>query len=143
MMSDNSIKVNVGSDKTINKDEIHKAITILKAEEEAGYERNINNMTQVDEYKWPWKDEDATTVNDTVNDTAYTFLNYCNDDTSDSSKQVKTSKYPIKDTHLHDTSVGTTYVDPVVTGVEIILQGGPRAISRGSITQGMIHGGEV
>ena len=32
-------------------------------------------------------------------------------------------------------------MDPVLTGVGIIGQGGPRAISGGSITQGMIHRG--
>ena len=37
-------------------------------------------------------------VNDTLNDTAYTFLNSFNDDLSDSSKQVETSKEKIKDT---------------------------------------------
>ena len=70
-------------------------------------------MTQVDDYKSPWNDKDATMVNDT----SYIFLNSWNDDESDSSKQVDTSKEPIKDTHVHDTSVGTTNVDPVVTGV--------------------------
>ena len=32
-------------------------------------------------------------------------------------------------------------MDPVITGVGIIGQGGPRAISRGSISQSIIHGG--
>ena len=54
---------------------------------------------------------------------------------------VEASKEPIKDTNVHNTSVGTTSVDSVVTGVGIIGRGGPRAISGGSITQGMIHGG--
>ena len=58
----------------------------------------IDNMTQEDDYKSPWKDKYATTVNNTLDDTAYTFLNSFNDDISDSSKQVKTSKEPIKDT---------------------------------------------
>ena len=75
MMANNITETNVGSEGTINDEELCKAITILKSEEEAGHERNINNMTQVDEYKSPWKDKDTTTVNDTVNDTAYTFLN--------------------------------------------------------------------
>ena len=114
-------------------------------------------MTQEDDYKSPWKDKDSTTVNDTVNDTAYTSLNSWNDDISDSSKEVETSKYPIKDTqtskepitytHIVDRvcklSVGSTNTDPVVTGVGIIGLGGPRAIRRGSITQGMIHGGKI
>ena len=153
MMANNIIEANVGSDKTINNDDLHKAITILKSEEEARHEHNINNMTQQDGYKSPWKDKDATTVNDTVNDTAYTFLNSWNDDISGSSKHVDMSKQPIKDTqtskepvtdtHIVDRvcklSVGTTNVDPVVTGVGIIGQGVPRDISRGSITQDIIQ----
>ena len=108
----------------------------MKSEEEAGHEHNINNMTQVDDYKSPWKDKDAKTVNDT----AYTFLNSYDDEISDLDKIVEASKEPIKDTHVHGTSVGTTSDDSVVTGVGIIGRGGPRAISRGSITQIMILG---
>ena len=92
MIANNIIEANVGSKVTINDEELHKEITILKSEEEAGHERNINNMTQEDDYKSPRKDKDATTVNNTVNDTSYTSLNSCNDDISDLSKQVETSK---------------------------------------------------
>ena len=56
-------------------EELRKAITLLKSKEEAGNERNIDNMTQEDDYKSPCKDKHATTVNNTVNDTSYTFLN--------------------------------------------------------------------
>ena len=115
----------------------------MKAEEEVDHERNINNMTQADDYKLPWKDKDATTINNTVNDTAYTLLNSWNDDTSDSSKQVETSNEPIKDTHIHDTSVGTNNMELAVTGVGIIEQGGPRSIIGGSITQGIIQRGKI
>ena len=99
MMANNIIKTNVGSEGTINGEELRKAITILKYEEEAEHERNINNMNQEDDYKSPWKSKDTTTVNNTVNDKVYKFLNSQNDDTSDSSKHVETSKYPIKDTY--------------------------------------------
>ena len=75
MMANNIIEVNVGSDGTIKNKELHKAITIMKYEEEVGHERNINNMTQEDYYKPTWTDKDSTTVNDTVNNTAHTFLN--------------------------------------------------------------------
>ena len=147
MMADNIIEANAGGDKTINNDDLHKKINQLKAEEEADHERNINNMTQVDHYKPPWKDKDATTVNNTVNDTSYTSLNPWNDDISYSSKRVETSKESITDTHIFDRvrklTVGTTSVDPVIPGVGIIGQGGTRAISGGSITQGIIHGGEI
>ena len=54
-------------------------------------------MTQEDYYKSLWKDKDATAVNNMLDDTAFTFLNSFQDDTSDSSKQVETSKYSIKD----------------------------------------------
>ena len=75
MMANNIIEMNVGSEGTINNEELRKAITILKSEEEAGHERNIDNMTQEDDYKSPLKDKDATTVNNTLDDTAYTLLN--------------------------------------------------------------------
>ena len=92
-----------------------------------------------------------------LNDTGFTFLNSFQDDTSDSSKQVETSMETIKDTQTikepitDDTHIvdrvcylqyGPTNVDPVVTGVGIIGQGGTRTISGGSISQSIIHGGE-
>ena len=61
-------------------------------------------MTQVNDYKSPWKDKYATTVDDL----AYKFLNSYDDEISYSSKQVEASKEPIKDSHIHNTSIGTT-----------------------------------
>ena len=46
MTANNIIEANVRSDGTINDEELRKAITILKSEEDAGHERNIDNMTQ-------------------------------------------------------------------------------------------------
>ena len=138
MMADNTEEKNVRSEGTINKEELCKAINIVKYEEEAGNERNIDNITQKDDYKLPWKDKDATdatTVNYTFDDTRFTFLNSFQDDTSDSSKQVETSMEPIKDTQtnkepiIDDTHIvdrviylqdGPTNMDPVVTEVGII-----------------------
>ena len=125
------INSNVESDGTINNDKLNKAITDLKAEEEAGHKRNINNMTQVDNYKSPWKDKDATTVNDS----AYHNLDEYEDEISDSDKNVEARKQPITDTHVSNTSVGIISVKPAAVGVGIIGRGG-----RG-ITQGMIIGG--
>ena len=97
-------------------------------------------MTQVDDYKSPWKDKYVTTVNDT----AYIFLNSFNDEIIDSSEQVEASNKPITDTRIFDRvcnlSDGPISVKPDVAGVGIIGQEGRRAISGGSITQGMIHG---
>ena len=109
----------------------------MKSEKEDKHESNILNMTQVDGYKSPWKYKYATTVNDT----AYTILNSYDDGISDLDKIVEASKETIKDTHVHDTSVGTTSVDSVINGVGIIGLGGTRDISRGRINLGMIHGG--
>ena len=135
----------------------------MKSEEEAGHERNIDNMTQEDDYKSPWKEKDAkdatdaTTFNNTLDYTGFTVLNSFQGDTSDSSKQVETSKDPIKDTQTNkepitdDTQIvyrvrylqyGPTNMYPVVTGVKIIGQGGPRTISWGSISQIIFQGGE-
>ena len=53
------INLNFESDRTINNDKLNQAITDLKAESEEGLERNINDMTQVDEYKLPEKNKDV------------------------------------------------------------------------------------
>ena len=45
-------------------------------------------MIQEDDYKSPWKNKDATTVNNALDDTGYTFLYLYHTDTSDSIKQV-------------------------------------------------------
>ena len=70
----------------------------MKSEDGAEHERNIDNMTQEDDYKPPWKEKDtkdatdATAVNNTLYNTGFTFLNSFQDDKSDLSKQVDTSK---------------------------------------------------
>ena len=74
MMANNIEETNVGSEGTINKEELSKAITILKYEEEAGHECNIDNMTQEDDYNSPCKDKDATTVNNMLDDTALIII---------------------------------------------------------------------
>ena len=51
----------------------------MKSEKEAQHERNILDMTQVDDYKSPWKDKYGLTVNNS----AYTFLNEYEDEISD------------------------------------------------------------
>ena len=124
------INSNVGSDGTIN----NGKLTDLKAESEAGHECNINDITQVNEYKSPGK-KDASTINDS----AYYNSDYHEDEISDSNKQVEASKEPITDTHIFDRVCnlldGIVSVKPAVTGVGIVGRGG-----RG-ITQGVISGG--
>ena len=76
MMANNIKETNIGIEGTINKEELRKVITILKSEEEAEHELNIDNMTQEDDYKSPWKDKDATdatTVNNALDDTGFIF----------------------------------------------------------------------
>ena len=107
----------------------------MKSEKYAGHERNILDMTQVDDYKSPWKNKYASTINDS----AYYESDENEVEISDSSKHVEASKEPITDTHIvdrvRDLSVGTTSVDSAVVGVRII----GRVVH--GITQGMIHGG--
>ena len=146
-------KNNVG----IDKEELRKAIDHVKSEDEAEHERNIDNMTQEDYYKSPQKNKyatDATTVNNALYETGYTLLNSFQDDTSDSSKQVETSKKPIKDTQtIKDPIIDDTHIfdnccylqdrptnmEPVLTGVGIIGQRKPRTISGGGISQKIIQ----
>ena len=78
-MAESLIKAKVGRDGAINNDELHKAMNQLKSEKEAYNEHNILDMTQVDDYKSPWKDKDASMVNHS----AYTFLNEYEDEISD------------------------------------------------------------
>ena len=54
----------------------------MKSEDEADHECNIDNMTQVDYYKSPWKNKYATvakTVNNALDDTGYMFFRFLPD----------------------------------------------------------------
>ena len=88
-------------------------------------------MIQVDEYTSPGENKDASAINDS----AYHNSEEYRDEISDSSKQVESSKEPIIDTHVRNTSVGTTSVDTADIRVGIIGRG------RRGITQGIINGG--
>ena len=70
----------------MDKDELRKAIYHVKSKDEEEHERNIENMIQEDNYKSPWKNKYATvatTVNNALDDTGYTFLNSYQTDTND------------------------------------------------------------
>ena len=56
MMAGHIKEKNFGMDK----DEICKAISHVKSEDEEEHERNIENMVQDDDYNLPWKIKDAT-----------------------------------------------------------------------------------
>ena len=102
----------------------------MKAESEAGHERNINYITQIDEYMSPANNKDASMISDS----AYHNFDEYEDEISDSDKNVEVSKEPITDTHVSNTSVGIVSVKPAAVGVRTIGRGG-----RG-IKQGMING---
>ena len=53
MLADHIEEKNVGSEGTISKEELCKAIDIVKSEEEAGHERKTDHMNQEDDYKSP------------------------------------------------------------------------------------------
>ena len=97
----------------------------MKSEDEAEHECNIDNMTQVDDYKSPWKNKDvtdATTVSNALDDTGYTFLDSYQTDTSDSSKQVEMSKEPIKDTQTSKEPIKDTQTikEPITDDTHIV-----------------------
>ena len=54
-MAESFIKSKVGSDGTINNYDLNKETTQLESEKKSENERNILDMTQVDEYKSPGK----------------------------------------------------------------------------------------
>ena len=87
-MAERLITAKVGSDGTINNDELNKAINQLKYEKESEHERNILYMKQVYEYMSPGKNKDASTVNDSE----YHNLDEYKDKISDSSKHIEASK---------------------------------------------------
>ena len=118
--------------RTIENDRLNQEITDYKAKSKSGHERNISDMTQVNEYKSSEKNKDASTVKNS----AYHNSDEYEDEISYLDKKVEASKEPITDTHVRNTSVGTTSVDPAVIGVGIIGRGGH------GITQGMIIGGK-
>ena len=79
---------NVRSDGTINNDKSNQAITDLKDESKAGHERNINYMTQRNEYKLPGGNKYASTVNGSK----YYNLDDYEDEISDPYKKLRQEK---------------------------------------------------
>ena len=79
-------------------------------------------------YSFNW----SKTINGSVDFICFDNVTPYYDEISDSDKTVEASKEPIKDTHVHNTSVGTTSVDSVITGVVIIGRGGRRDMSGGT-----------
>ena len=77
-------------------------------------------MTQVDEYKSPGKNKDASTNNDS----AYHNLDEYEVEISDLDKNIEAIKEPIIDTYVLNTSVGIVSVNPSAVGVVIIGRGG-------------------
>ena len=130
MQVDHIKENNVGMDE----DEICKAISCVKIEEEAEHERNIEYLAQDDDdYKSPWKIKGAEGLKAVT-------------DSSDSGEiTFATLKEPIKGYHLgkrvRQSEIGSTNMDPVVTKFDFIGQGGTRAISGGTHTRSIIEGG--
>ena len=115
----------------------------MKLEDEEEHERNIEYMSQDDDYKSPWKIKDATGFK------AVTDSSYSNENPIARKEPItdtQTLKEPIKESHIgkrvRHSEGGHTGMDPIVTEFGIIGKGGPQAISGGSHTQIIIQGGE-
>ena len=131
----------------MDKNEIRKAISRVKLEDEEEHERNIEYMVQDDDYKSPWKIKDATVATGL---NAITDSSDLDEDPASRKEPItdaQTLKEPIKGYHLGNrvshSEDGYTDMDPIVTGFGILGQGGPRGISGGSHTQSIIQGGET
>ena len=100
-------------------------------------------MAQDDDYKWPWKIKYSTGLK-AVADSSDSYENPAA--RKEPITDTQTLKEPIKGYHLgkivRHSEGGSTNMDPIVRGLGIIGQGGPRAISGGSHTQSIIQGGE-
>ena len=129
-MSDHVVEKNDG----IDKDELRKAVAYIKYENEEEHERNIKDMIQNDDYKSPWKNKDATVA------TGLRTITY----SIDSNKMPAARKELIKGSHLvkrvRHSIDGPTDMEPVVTCIGIIGQGGSWTISGGSGTQSIVQG---
>ena len=82
MQADHIKENNVG----IDKNKILKAISCVKLEDEEEHEHNIEYIAQDDDYKSPWKIEDATGLKAVT-------------DSSDSDEKPAARKEPITDMH--------------------------------------------
>ena len=140
MQANHIIEKNVGMDE----DEIRKAISRMKLEDEAEHERKIAYLTQEDDvYKSPWK-EDAAGLKAVTNSNDSGEITFAV--RKEPITETQTLKEPIKGSHLGkrvlQSESGSTDMDPVVTEFDFIGQGVPRAISGGSHTQSIIQGVE-
>ena len=134
----------------IDKDRICKAISQVKLEDEAYHERNIEILTQEDDvYKLPWKGY-AAGLNAVTNSSDSGEITFKCDQKPEARKEpitdTQTLKAPIRGSHLgkrlRQSESGPTEMNPVVTELDFIGQGGPRAISGGTHNQSIIQGGE-
>ena len=142
MCADHIVEKNDG----IEEDELRKAVASMKSENEEEHERNIKYMIQDNDYKLSWENKDATVA------TGLRTITYSSDSDKkpaarkEPTKDTQTTKEPIKGPHLgkrvRHSMDGPTNMEPVLTGVGIIGQGGSRNISGGSYTQSIVQGGE-
>ena len=146
----------------MDKDKICKAISQIKLEDEAYHEHNIEILTNKDDdYSSPWKG-DAVVLNAVTNSTDSGEITFKIPATeSDLDKNPAARKEPIKDTpilkapitgyhlgkRLRQSESGPTdmnpVVNPVVTELDFIGQGGPRAIIGEPIPRASLKEGKI
>ena len=143
---------NVGMDK----DKIRKAISQVKIEDEAYHERNIEMLTQEDDdYSSPWKGDAVGFAAVTNSSDSGEIAFKIPATQSDLDKKPVARKEPIKDTPILETPITGSHLgkrlrqsasgltdmnpvvkeNPVVTELDFIGKGGPRAISGETHTQ--------
>ena len=119
----------------------------MKSENEEEHERNIKYMIPDDDYKSPWENKDAKVA------TGLRTITYSSDwdknpaSRKDPIRDTQTIKEPIKGPQLVNRVLhsmdGPTNMEPVLTGIGIIVQGGSQTIIGGSHTQSIVQGVKV
>ena len=143
MCADHIVEKNDG----IDKEELRKAVAYMKSEIEEKHEYSIKDMIPDDDYKLLWENKNATVA------TCLRTITY----SSDLYKNPAARKDPIKDnqtikdtikgphlvTRVRHSMDGPTDMDPFLTGIGIIGQGGSQTISGVSHTQSIFQGGKA
>ena len=95
---DTIVKENNLRGEPLSNQNIQKAVSDVIEEKEAEFEHNYNEITCNTSYQSPILKKDVLTINDLV----YSESDKHVDTISDSSKQVDSSKDPIKENHIVD-----------------------------------------
>ena len=127
-----------------DKDMILEAVSLLKHVDEEDHARTLERLIhKYDEHGDTFELLDSIESDKFKKELKDIDMDTCIIENENLDRKPAAKVKPIKNTHVHDTSIGTINVDPVFTGVGMIGQEGYRAISGRSINQEIIPGRKV